>query len=160
MTTRRQVLVAGIAGILADPVAAVAASSDRAPLSALVAYQQEVVSTYDAALGGASADDRESLEALRRRAEQAAAALRRALAAVGAKAAATTGPASNPGLRGLIRAEEALVSSYYVALQSLDDERHLKAAAAFMADTGRRLVVLRNLAGEELLPRPFETGGA
>jgi hypothetical protein len=60
----------------------------------------------------------------------------------------------------LIAAEEALVAGCYSALQDLKQERHLKGCAAFMADAGRRLVALRKLAGDPLLPRAFETGGA
>jgi hypothetical protein len=76
----------------------------------------------------------------------------------------TTTPPSDPSRRGWLRAivsgEEASVASYYRALQGLTGERHLAGAAAFMAQAGRRLVVLRHLAAEPLLPRAFETGGA
>jgi hypothetical protein len=53
-----------------------------------------------------------------------------------------------------------LIASCYTALQNVGDERDLKGIAAFMADAGRRVVVLRDLGGKPLLPRAFETGGA
>jgi hypothetical protein len=58
----------------------------------------------------------------------------------------------------LITAEELAVGGYYAALQSLNDARHVRGCAAFMAQAGRHLVVLRQLAGRPLLPRAFETG--
>jgi hypothetical protein len=63
-------------------------------------------------------------------------------------------------LEQLIELEEALIGSCYTALQNVEDARHLKGVAAFMADSGRRVVVVRDLAGKPLLPRAFETGGA
>jgi hypothetical protein len=63
-------------------------------------------------------------------------------------------------LADVIAVEEAAVARYYTALQELDDERQIAGTAAFMAEGGRRLVKLRQLAGRPLLPRAFETGGA
>jgi len=75
---------------------------------------------------------------------------------------ATAPPPADPSRRGYLRdvigAEDASIQGYYAALQNLRDQRHLAGAAAFMAQAGRRLVVLRKLAGEPLLPRAFETG--
>jgi hypothetical protein len=166
MITRRQALLGAAAGIAARPAAAFAADTDRGPLTALVAYQQAVAAAYDGALRKAPFGnrDRATLERFRRDAEQAAAALRKALQDDGGTAPApTTAPApvdtSRRGyLRELIAYEEAAVASYYAGLQALGDKRHLDGSAAFMAQAGRHLVVLRKLAGEPLLPRAFETG--
>jgi hypothetical protein len=104
-----------------------------------------------------------------RDAAQAATALRSALKAQGgtptpAPDPATAPPQARPGLHGfvtdLIAVEEAAVASLYDAMQTLQDPRHLSGSAAFMAQAGRRLVVLRSLAGQPLLPRNFETGAA
>jgi hypothetical protein len=172
MITRRQAILGAASGAIAfRSGAAFAADNDRGPLSALVAYEQEVVFGYVVALRKAPFGDRDRgiLEPFRRDAEQAAAALRKALEQDGGKPSPPPDPAtapapadpSRPGyLRDLITAEEASLQGYYSALQQLTDERHLAGAAAFMAQAGRRLVVLRKLAGERLLPRAFETGGA
>ena len=148
-----------------------ASAQDRTPLSALVAYQQEVVFGYQTALAKApfTNADRGTLQGFEHDAAQAANALRSALKDAGGKAVALPNPALAPPptdatrrgwLRALITAEEAAVASFYNALQGMTDSHHLSGAAAFMAQGGRRLVVLRHLAGDPLLPRSFETGGA
>jgi hypothetical protein len=170
MTTRRQALLVGLA-LAARPASVFAAGPDTTPLTGLVAYEQAVAAGYAAALQKAplTTDDRRTLERFQHQVEAAAAALRKALEQGGGKAPRapdpdTTPPPSDPSRRGWLRAivsgEEASVASYYRALQGLTAERHLEGAAAFMAQAGRRLVVLRHLAGEPLLPRAFETGGA
>jgi hypothetical protein len=171
MITRRQALAIAATGVVAKPAIALAADTDRTPLAALVAYQQEVVFGYEVALHKAPLrrTDRGTLERLRRESKQAAAALRKALQDEGGKPPAPPDPATAPPpgdpsrrgyLRDLITAEELAVGSYYTAMQSLEDERHLQGSAAFMAQAGRRLVALRELAGDPLLPRAFETGSA
>jgi hypothetical protein len=60
----------------------------------------------------------------------------------------------------LIDAEEAAVNAWYRALQSLDDPKVIGVATTQLAAGGRRLVVLRDIAGKPLLPVAFETGGA
>lgn len=170
--TRREAIgIAAAAAFAAHSVAAFAATNnDRGPLSGLVAYQQEVVFGYEVVLrkGPFGDRDRATFERFRGDARQAAAALRKALEDEGGKPAAAPDPAtapppSDPSKRGYIRdlitAEQLAVGGYYAALGNLEDERHLRGAAAFMAQAGRRLVVLRKLAGEPLLPRAFETGG-
>ena len=169
-STRRQALALAAAtgaALASRPAAARAASPDRAPLDALVAYQEEVVVRYERALSNGPFRDRATLEQFRRDAGQAAAALRKALEDAGGKPPpvpdrATAPPPADRSRRGylrdLISAEKAAVASYYAALQDLEGERHLAGAAAFMAQAGRRLVVLRDLAGDELLPSAFETG--
>jgi hypothetical protein len=145
--------------------------SDVGALSALVAYQQEVVFGYQIVLSKAplQATDRPTLERFQRDASQAAAALRSALEQAGGKPAPLPDPRLAPPpkdpsragyLRELIVAEDNGVASFFNMLQQMVDSRHLQGAAAFMAQGGRRLVVLRHLTGEPLLPRSFETGGA
>ena len=145
--------------------------SDRGTLDALVAYQQEVVFGYDVTLAKAplTRQDRLTLTGFRRDAHQAATALRAALEQEGGTPSPppdpkTAPPPSDPSregfLRDVISAEEAAVASYYRALQDLSEPRHLRGGAAFMAQSGRRLVVLRHMTGSPVLPRAFETGGA
>jgi hypothetical protein len=144
-------------------------SDDSGPLSALVAYEQEVVFGYDQALAKAplTTSDRLTLRGFRADAQTAAAALRRALEQIGGTSPARPDPRlapppADPSRRGWMRAvvtaEENSVQAYYTALQQLSGDRHLAGSAAFMAAAGRRLVVLRDRAGEPLLPRAFETG--
>jgi hypothetical protein len=171
MITRRQALAASAGALAAVRPAAALAATDRGPLSGLVAYQQAVVSEYAAALARAPLDarDRTTLRSFHGQAAGAAAALRKALEDEDGKPAGAADPASIPAppdpsregwLRDVIRVEELAVAAYYAALQTLEDERHLRGAAAFMAQSGRRLVALRDAVGEPLLPRAFETGGA
>jgi hypothetical protein len=151
MITRRGAIAAGLAAIASRPATALAAGNDSGALAALAAYQREVLALYDSLLATERGRERETLARLRSRAAQVSAAL--------PKTASPSAPA-DVTLAALIAAEEALIASYYTALQNLSEERHLKGAAAFMADAGRRVVVLRDLAGEPLVPRAFETGGA
>jgi hypothetical protein len=147
--TRRQALATGLIAVAARPAAALAGDADAGPLRALAAYQREVVEQYDARLRKAS--DQQTLAQLRARASSASAVL--------PKAASPPTP-GDVTLDTLIAAEEALVAGCYAALQDLTQDRHLRACAALMADAGRRLVVLRKLAGHPLVPRAFETGFA
>jgi hypothetical protein len=148
-TRRAAIASASAAAALAITPRTLAADPDQAPLNALAAYHAEVVDQYDALIAKTRGNERRSLQSLRRRAAGAAAAL------------PTPPPLAAPAnttLDTLIAAEEALVAGCYTALQSLTEEGHLKGCAAFMTDSGRRLVVLRGLAGHPLLPRAFETG--
>jgi hypothetical protein len=168
--TRRQAITASAAALAARPVAAVAATvTDRGPLAGLLAYQQEVVFGYAVALrrGPFDARERATFQRFHDDAAAAAAALRKALEDEGGTPSAPPDPAkapppSEPGKSGyladLIEVEELAVSGYYASMQNLEDERHLRGAAAFMAQAGRRLVELRKQAGRPLLPRAFETG--
>jgi hypothetical protein len=63
-------------------------------------------------------------------------------------------------LRYVVGNEEGLVSGFYATLQQLGDPHLVAGSTAFMAASGRRLVILRNLAGLPLLPRAFENGGS
>jgi hypothetical protein len=147
----RRALALALVALAADPARTFAADADAGPLTALAAYLQEVVSGYDALLRRSQGPDHHTLEGLRRRAARAADALPKP---------PPVPQATGETLRSLIAAEEALVASCYTALQSLSDERHLAKCAAVMADSGRRLVVLRGLARAPLLPRAFEIGTA
>jgi hypothetical protein len=179
MTTRRQALAGAAAGAAALALRtarpALAADNDVALLEVLTAYQQEVVFLYELALrsGPLEARDRSVLGDLRDQAATAAAAIRKALAGNGGTpppqkpiAAATLPPAAARKLdragylKAIVDAEEATVGGFYTALQALGEERLVRATAAFMVQGGRRLVTLRKLAGDPLLPRAFETGVA
>jgi hypothetical protein len=139
-----------IAGAVANPARAFAADTDAGPLSVLAAYHRAVIGAYDALIAKARGADRSTLRQLRTRAANAAAAL--------PKPPSTTPVSADATLDQLITLEEALIASCYTALQNVGDERHLKAVAAFMADAGRRVVVVRDHAGKALLPRAVETG--
>ena len=172
MITRRQAVAAAATGAVSvRSGAAFAAATDRGPLEALVAYEQQVVFGYEVALAKAplTRSDRATLTRFRAEAAAAVTALRRALEQERGRPSpppdpGTAPPPTDPSRRGylrdLISAEEASIQGYYAALQSLQDQRHLAGAVAFMAQAGRRLVLLRKLAGQPLLPRAFETGGA
>jgi hypothetical protein len=170
--TRRQALVAATAALATRPQPARAdTGSDAETLTALVAYAQEVVFAYDVALARAPLvkGDRMTLQRFRRDAAGSVTALRRALVQAGGTPpvppdARTAPPPPSPTRRGylddVITAENALVARYYTAFQELTGQRHISGSAAFMAAAGRRLVELRHLLGDPLLPRSFETGSA
>jgi hypothetical protein len=170
VTTRRQVLAGAAGAALGVRVAtAQAADADKTVLEALVAYQLQVVFAYDMALRRApfKPADRSVLAQQRGQAAGVAAALRTAVVRSGGTPIAPPAPtgeqaSQDPGLRGYLRyivaTEEAAVNGFYVALQSLADARSIQGLAPFMAQGGRRLVIVRNVAGDQLLPRAFETG--
>jgi hypothetical protein len=150
--TRRRAFALALAGAAAHPARSLAVDSDSGPLTVIAAYLQALISAYDAVIPHAGDSDRGTLRDLRTRAAAAAAAVPKAPPSAPAPADTT--------LDQLIELEEALIASYYTALRNLGQERHLEGVAAFMADAGRRVVVLRDMAGQPLLPRAFETGGA
>jgi hypothetical protein len=179
MTTRRHALAgaatAAVAIALRAAPPAHAADNDEALLEVLTAYQQEVVFLYELALQSGPLERRDDsvLGDLRDQAAAVAAALRKALVEKGgtpppqkpiASAQLPAEAARKVDRRGylhaIVDAEEATVGGFYAALQALVDKRLVRGTAAFMASGGRRLVALRNLAGDPLLPHAFETGGA
>lgn len=155
------------------PEASLAKGEDKGLLEVMVAYQQAVVFAYEVALRSTplSSSDRQTLTRFRDEAEHTAAALRKALTDNGG-----TAPAQRPlslatlpprlvkqaGPRGLVRsiltAEDNAMSGWFVCLQKFTEPRLIAGAAALMAAAGRRLVTLRRLSAEPLLPRAFETG--
>lgn len=172
MKTRRQALGAAAlaAGAMAlRPEQSLAKGEDPGLLELMVGYQQAVVFAYDVALrrGGLSADGQRALARFRAEAEQAAAALRKTLTDNGGSAPQPPVIPSGRLLRqagahalllGILRAEDNATSGWYVCVQRFVEPRLIAGAAGFMAAAGRRLVTLRGLAGEALLPRAFETG--
>jgi hypothetical protein len=174
-STRRQALAGAAAAMTAlhAAPAARADDSDTGLLEALLAYQQEALFSYELALrsGPLQRRDRQVLGNLRDQAAQAAVALRRAVVRAGGtpvaprpRTSATLPPAiaresSRHGyLTYILTAEEAALNAFYVSLQALTESRLVRDAARFMAQGGRRLVLVRNLAADPLLPRAFETG--
>ena len=176
MNTRRDalgaaVLAVGALAVRAEP--SEAKGEDKGLLELMVAYQQAVVFQYEVVLRSLplSGDDQATLTAYRDEAEQTAAALRKALTDNGG-----TPPAQRPmslakmparlvkqaGRRGLMRsivaAEDNAMSGWYVCLQKFREPRLISGAAALMAAAGKRLVTMRDLSGEPLLPRAFEMG--
>jgi hypothetical protein len=176
VTTRRQLLVAGLAAAAGGrPVPARAASdeanADRTLLDQLVVFSGAVLYAYDQVLAHAPlrAGERPVLTRLREQAAQSDAAVRQALRRKGGTAPPRSEAAQvskpPPGsraaqLRYLVQNEEGMTANWYTALQKLHDRHLIAGVAAYMAAGGRRLVVLRNLAGLPLLPRAFETGGS
>jgi len=150
--TRRRALGLTVAALAAAPVRASAAETDTGPLTVIAAYHRAVIGAYDALIAKTHGTQRATLKRLRLRAANAAAAL--------PKPPSTTPVATDATIDQLIQIEEALIASCYTALQNVGDDHNLKGIAAFMADAGRRVVVLRDLGGKPLLPRAFETGGA
>jgi hypothetical protein len=176
MKTRRGLLLAGLAGAVtlrATPAAAIA-GNDRGLLEVLVAYQDAVVFAYELTLRSAplAGGDKARLEPLRDEVRQEDELLRKALKDAGGRLPparplmfATLPPdlARQADRAGYVRliagSEEGAVKGWYAALQTLADPRLITGGVAFMAAGGRRLVVLRSLAGDPLLPHAFETGG-
>jgi hypothetical protein len=167
MTTRRELLAATAATAVAtaSPArAAVTNGTDEAIVKLLVAFAHEVVVAYRQALGAASLrpGDRVTLTRLAAQASEMEAALQR----VGGGSAPVS-PSPRPSsartrddhLRAVVQQEETLTTAWYRALQRLAERNLIEGAVAYMAAGGRRLVVLRELAGLPLLPRAFETGG-
>jgi hypothetical protein len=175
LTTRRELLAAGAAAALAVPAAARAdTGEDRGLLEVLVRYGEALVFSYELALHNAPLQrrDKETLTKLRDQVVQADDAVRAALRRTGGTAPPRRPPAfaqlppriarkadRAAYLKHIVRNEEGLVSGWYASLQKLADLKLVEAAAAFMAAGGRRLVVVRNMAGLPLLPRAFENGG-
>lgn len=176
MSTRRDALGAAALAVAALGLRAersFAKGEDKGLLEVMVAYQQAVVFGYEVVLRSAplTAADRKTLTTFRDEAEQSAAALRKALTDNGG-----TPPPQKPlglaelpprlvkqaGPHGLVRsvltAEDNAMSGWYVCLQKFSEPKMLAGAAALMAAAGRRLVTLRRLSVEPLLPRAFETG--
>ena len=163
MTTRRQLLGSASTAIaLALPRhARAAANQDKDLLELLTAYTSAVVVAYEQAPPG------RSLGRFKADVTQMDDALRQTVAKRGGSPPPRrpAGAPSRPGgvsraeyLRHVVASEEALESAWFAALQKLADRRVLEGAIAYMAAGGRRLVVLRELAGLPLLPRAFETG--
>ena len=174
LSRRHLLFAAAVSAFAAAPPAASAARGDASLLEVLVAYEQETVYAYDVALANAGLGraDTAPLTRLRGEAARAAAALRKVLRREGGTAPPARERGSEKGdpatarettraqyLDAIVAAESRTVGGYYVALQAIDDEKLLAGAAAFMAQGGRRLVLLRELAGDPLLARAFETGG-
>jgi hypothetical protein len=171
--TRREALAgAAVAAVAARVPAAQAAGNTTGVFTLLVAYQQEVQLAYDLALRDPplSAQQRKTLQELRDQAALVAEALRSVVAQSGGdpvpgrSLASVKTPVPTPALReflrNIVKTEEAVIAGYYGALQSIASAHRLRGIAAFMAQAGRRLVVVRELAGDPLLPRAFETGQA
>jgi hypothetical protein len=164
MTTRREVLAA--AGVLAlaglRPGAARAAGNNVVLLGVLVGYNDAVLSTYELALRNPDlpARDRPLLRQLYNQAKVADTALRQTLARTGATPPPRRRPGAGTGdVKSIVAAEEATVGAYYVSLQSVPDRSLIAEISGLMAQGGRRLVQLRDLAGVAPLPSAFETGG-
>lgn len=176
MNTRRDALGAAavaLAALAARAEPSAAKGEDTGLLELMVGYQHTVVFQYHVVLRNArlTGHERATLTRFRGEAEQAAAALRGALVENGGRAAQPprAADAKLPAdvlhkttrerlLRQLVRSEENAASGWYACLQQLRGPRLLGGSAAFMAAGGRRLVVLRDLAGVPLLPHAFESG--
>jgi hypothetical protein len=178
ITTRRGLIGAAAASALAQPAAALAAGTagsagDRGLLEVLVRYGEVVVFSYELALHSAPlrGRDRATLRTLSNLATLEDDAIRLALKRNGGFAPprrpvefAKLPPqiAHKAGrdayLRYVVRNEEGLVSGWYATVQKFTDVKLVEGAAKFMADGGRRLVLVRRMAGLPLLPRAFETG--
>jgi hypothetical protein len=175
LTTRRQLIAAGLAAAVGlRPAAARAATADAGLLELLSAFQDAVVFSYEVALRSAplQSADRGRLIPLRDEAASEAEQLLQAVRSAGGKppprralALAKLPPeiarraTRDDYLRDVARREEVATSGWYAALRQLADPRLQSGAAAFMAAGGRRLVVLRWMVRDALVPRAFETGG-
>ena len=172
MTTRRQALAAAplvaLGAVLPTPATARTSSDDRSVLALLVIFAGEVVLAYRDALANAHwpAREHEQLMQLSAQAGQMDGALRHALTQAGGTPSpewalpyAKVSGGRDAHLRSIVAQEESLTNAWYRAIQRFDERKLIEGSVAFMAAGGRRLVVLRELAGLPLVPRSFESGG-
>lgn len=171
MTTRRAFFASVTAAVLAAPAVARAKGEDRGLLELLVAYSGTVVFAYGQALQAAPLSRAEHATLVKFAADvgEMDDALRQALVREGGKPVprrplTPVPPADRAGTSAyvsyIVRNEEILVSGWYAGLQKLADPHLVEGAVAYMAAGGRRLVVIRKLAGLPLLPRAFENGAS
>jgi hypothetical protein len=177
VTRRQAIAAAGVPVVLASvPGAALAATSDeqqkraRAALSSALQLEQIAVVAYEAIANGgrlsarATALFRQLLDDDRQHAAQ----LLSALESLGEKPPIPPRRAKIPGLDRVrgdgaaaafgIALEERTVGAYSSAVRYLADANELRTVVGAMGTDGQHLVVLRQLARLDPVPRAFERG--
>jgi hypothetical protein len=173
-TTRRQALVAA-AALGAAPRAALAAADDEARTHAALAdalrLEQTAAVAYEAIANSGRLSGRATalMRALQEDDSQHAEQLVTALDAMGVKPPIPPRRATIEGLAGVrddagaarfaIALEERTVAAYLAVVRVLSDANLLRTVAGAMGADGQHLVVLRQLARLDPVPRAFDRGG-
>ena len=168
-TTRRQALVVAGASLLVPATALADAAHDhaKATLSAVLKLEQTALVAYEAIANSGVLKDvlREFLDQERQHAAQLAGALQnlgakppippRRAGIIGLDAAVQSRAAA---LRFAIELESRTIAAYQAAIAATVDSNVVRTNAGAMGTDAQQLVVLRELAGMDPVPRPFETG--
>jgi rubrerythrin len=167
--TRRQALVAAGASLLVPAVARADAEHDqaKATLSAVLDLEQTALVAYEAIANSGVLKDvlRQFLDQERQHAAQLADALDN----LGAKPPIPPRRAGIQGLDGAVRSrdqalrfairlESRTIAAYQAAIDATVDSNVVRTNAGAMGTDAQQLVVLRELAGLDPVPRAFETG--
>lgn len=166
-------LTFGVAG--ATPRAGAAALDDRTILRLSLELERVVVLAYELALSSGYLDrrlqaavatiagqERQHADALSVFLRQLGAPLPPAPRGIAAVDAVVPGLGHARSGRELLSVltelEGVAVYSYYLGIQRLYDQKLVQTATAILADESQHLVILREAAGQDPLPRPFEVG--
>jgi hypothetical protein len=159
-------VAAGAPVALASWAASARAASDVERLERLLSIERRLESTYDAAIRRGALEPALATR-LRDHEREHARGLERLLAGGERRPLATV---PRPGLSAALAGGEQAFASYALALESeavgayvdalatLRDRTLLQPLGSIMTCEGQHLVALRRVAGEELLPRAFESG--
>jgi hypothetical protein len=168
-TTRRQALVV-VGAALAVPAIARADTEDdraKASLTAVLRLEQTALVAYEAIANTGVLKDllRDFLDQERQHAAQ----LRDALDGMGAKPPIPPRRADIQDLDSALRSRPAAarfaidlelrtIAAYQAAVRDLKDPNVMRVSAGAMGTDAQQLVILRQLVGEDPLPRALETG--
>jgi len=167
--TRRQALAGAAAALLLPGAALADAEEDRAKasLAAVLRLEQTALVAYEAiANSGVLAA---TLRGFLDQEHQHAAQLVNALDGMGAKPPIPPRRADIQDLEAALRSRPAAarfaielelrtIAAYQDALRDLTDANVMRVSAGAMGTDAQQLVVLREIAGEDPLPRALETG--
>jgi hypothetical protein len=169
--TRRQALIGAGAALVLPAAARADAEKDRskASLTAVLRLEQTALVAYEAIANSGLLKD--VLRGFLDQERQHAAQLVSALQGMGAKPPIPPRRASITELdaalhsraaaaRFAIELELRTVAAYQQALRDLTDANVMRVSAGAMGADAQQLVVLRQIAGEDPLPRALETGRA
>ena len=170
-STRRQALLGAGAALIVPGVAFADAEQDRskASLAEVLRIEQTALVAYEALANAGLLKD--VLRGFLDQERQHAAQLGSALEGMGAKPPI---PPRRTGIQGLepalrsraaaarfaIALEERTIAAYQQALRDLTDSNVMRVSAGAMGADAQQLVVLRQIAGEDPLPRALEGGRA
>ena len=167
--TRRQALVAAGASLLLPATALADAEHDqaKATLAAVLKLEQTALVAYEAIANSGVLKDvlRQFLDQERQHAAQ----LSDALQNLGTKPPIPPRRAGIPGLDAAVRSRDAAlrfaiglesrtIAAYQAAIAATVDSNVVRTNAGAMGTDAQQLVILRELAGVDPIPRAFETG--
>lgn len=167
--TRRQALAAAGAALVVPAVARADAEHDRAKasLTAVLELEQTALVAYEAIANSGLL--KEVLRGFLDQERQHAAQLQQALDGMGAKPPIPPRRTDIPGLQAAVRSraaaarfaialEQRTIAAYQAALRDLLDANVMRVSAGAMGTDAQQLVILREIVGEDPLPRAIETG--